>query len=152
MILKDAKLLAEQLMEQHGLIDTGWRFQFDNAKRRFGVCDYRAKIIGLSKCLVELNDEARVRNTILHEIAHALTPGHGHDSIWSRKAREIGSDGERCYKAKLVETPDAKYHAVCSTCGHTHKRHKALRSTRLKCCGLCHKKGITTVLYFKQMY
>ena len=152
MILKDAEILAKQLMQQHGLTEIGWRFEFDNAKRRFGVCNYTAKIIGLSRSLVELNDEARVRNTILHEIAHALTPGHGHDRVWSRKAREIGSDGERCYKSQLVETPSAKYQAVCNTCGHTHKRHKTTNRSRILACGFCYKKGITNILVYQKMY
>src|SRR6185369_17904164 len=31
-----------------------------------------------------------ILNTIKHEVAHALTPGHGHDEIWAAKAHELG--------------------------------------------------------------
>jgi predicted SprT family Zn-dependent metalloprotease len=136
MELKKAMVLAINLMEQHGLMDMGWGFGFDNAKRRFGVCKYRSKVIGLSKDLVELNNESRVKNTILHEIAHALV-GHknGHNDIWRTKALEIGCNGERCYDNSEVATPEAKYEAVCGGCGHVHKKHK--RPTRIASCGKC---------------
>lgn len=137
MELKSAEQLAIQLMNQHGLIEQGWRLQFDNAKRRFGVCSYRRKIIGLSSTLVQLNDEAHVRNTILHEIAHALTPGHHHDYVWKRKAIEIGCTGDRCYSSKVVQTPPAKYEAVCVGCGHTHKRRRNVRTGQRESCGRC---------------
>jgi hypothetical protein len=52
----------------------------DSAVRRFGTCRYSRKLITLSRQLIELNDQARVLDTILHEIAHALAgpkTGHG---------------------------------------------------------------------------
>jgi predicted SprT family Zn-dependent metalloprotease len=140
MQLTEAKKLAINLMEQHGLLDKGWYFEFDNARRRFGVCRYGTKSIGLSKHLVSLNDEARVKNTILHEIAHALVgPGYGHDHVWRRKAIEIGCDGQRCYSSKVVETPESRYIAECKGCGKVHKRHKMTRSLKFgsSSCGTC---------------
>jgi predicted SprT family Zn-dependent metalloprotease len=138
MILKDAEILANQLIQEHSLDKQGWIFQFDRAVRRFGVCRHRSRIIGLSKSLTELNDEARVRNTLLHEIAHALVgPGHGHDIIWKLKAREIGCDGERCYDNKVVETPKAKYEAQCNGCGKVYGRHKMTKRVGNTSCGNC---------------
>lgn len=135
MDLYKAQQLAVELMTKHDLITKGWRFQFDTARRRFGCCNYRYKQITLSKHLTVLNDEARVKNTILHEIAHALTPGQHHNSVWRRKAIEIGCDGERCYKSMNTATPESKYVAICTTCGHTHKKHR--RPTRTSACGRC---------------
>jgi predicted SprT family Zn-dependent metalloprotease len=139
MNLLEAKKLAIDLMAKHGILDQGWRFQYDNARRRFGRCSYRTKTISLSKHLVSLNDLENVKNTILHEIAHALTPGHGHDRVWQRKAIEIGCNGERCYSSFDVQQPESRYIAECSGCGHTHKRHKM--TDRLKygnqSCGKC---------------
>lgn len=139
MELKEAEKLANQLMSQHGLIEKGWMFKFDNAKRRFGVCSYRRKIIGLSAPIVQLNDESHVRNTILHEIAHALTPGHSHDYVWKMKAREIGCTGDRCYDSNIVQTPKKQYEAVCTNCGHTHRRHRPLARWKVASCGHCSK-------------
>ena len=41
MDLTSAKQLAINKMEEHGLLNKGWFFSFDNAKRRFGACNYR---------------------------------------------------------------------------------------------------------------
>src|SRR5690242_11321616 len=85
--LADAKRLAEQLMKTHN-VSLAWSFRFDSAKVRFGKCDYRGREITLSRHLVELNDEAEVRDTILHEIAHALVrPNVGHGPAWQRVAQ-----------------------------------------------------------------
>ena len=85
-----------------------------------------------------LNDEKEVTNTILHEIAHALTPGHHHDRVWKAKAREIGCTGDRCYSGKTVTTPESRYIAICTGCGHVHKKHRATRTTRTSySCGKC---------------
>ena len=55
-------------------------FQFDNAKRRAGCCDYRRKRISLSGYFTEHNNKTEVMNTILHEVAHALAGARaGHE-------------------------------------------------------------------------
>jgi predicted SprT family Zn-dependent metalloprotease len=138
MNLNEAENLAISLMRYHGLYELGWRFEFDNAKRRFGVCRYRNKTIGLSKGLTALNELERVRNTILHEIAHALVgPKHGHDWVWRRKAIEIGCDGKRCYSSETTNTVESRYIAICPKCKHTHKRHKITSRTKTSSCGKC---------------
>ena len=135
MLLEHAESLAISLMIEHNIYQRGWKFKFDNAKRRFGVCKQRSKVISLSQHLVLLNEIEQVRDTILHEIAHALTPGHGHDYVWKQKAEEIGCKPFRCYSSKEVATPKSKYEAVCVGCNYVHKRHrKAKRSTS---CGHC---------------
>ena len=133
MNLNEAKQMAIILMDKHGLM--GWRFEFDNSKRRFGVCNYTYRKIGLSKHLVELNPEHIVKNTILHEIAHALTEGHGHGFIWQQKAIEIGCDGKRCYSTKNVAIPKGNYTAVCPICKFEHSklRRPKYRSSCAKC-------------------
>ena len=135
MDLIKAQTLANQLIQEHGLKQHGWIFRFDNARRRFGCCKYRPRIITLSKYLTQLNDESKVKDTILHEIAHALTPGHGHDRVWRAKAIQIGCNGQRCYSSRTVATPESKYIAHCSGCNHVHKKHR--KPTRTSSCGTC---------------
>ena len=136
MDLYKAQTLANELMQKHGIKQQGWRFTFDNARRRFGCCKYRAKVITLSKYLTHLNDEKEVRNTILHEIAHALVGvGHGHDSVWKRKALEIGCDGKRCYTTENTNIVKGKWQATCPKCGYVHNKHR--KPKRQKSCGNC---------------
>ena len=132
-----ARKLAIELMDKHELLLSGWYFSFDNAKRRFGCCNYGLKQISLSKHLVSLNAEADVKNTIIHEIAHALVGfKHRHDRVWKAKAMEIGCTGDRCYSSKNVATPEAKYLLVCPN-GHTAKRHKKPRYPKQQSCAKC---------------
>lgn len=70
MELAEAAAVAQQAMEIYGL--RGWRFKFDNAKRRFGCCNYRTQTISLSRYVTELNSRDNVIDTVLHEVAHAL--------------------------------------------------------------------------------
>ena len=108
-------------MAEHGLDD--WTFVFDRAVRRAGKCSYSTRTISLSSPLTRLHDEDEVRETILHEIAHALTPGEGHSAVWRRMAVRIGSTGERCVDAEAPKVPGA-WLGTCPA-GHTTERHRA---------------------------
>jgi len=131
---------ALMLMNEHGLLDDGWKFKLDGAKRRFGLCMYRTKVISLSKALVELNEFDQVKDTILHEIAHALVgAGHGHDNVWRRKALEIGCNGKRCYSAKEVTRVKGKYIAICNTCKNESYKFKKPSPRLQYSCGKCSK-------------
>lgn len=111
---------AYKKMYEFQLIQKGWVFRWDNSLQRAGVCKYRDKIIGLSRVIAEQREESFSIDTILHEIAHALTPGANHGPQWVRKAIEIGCNGQRCYSDI---TPMMKYIATCVN-GHTMSRQK----------------------------
>jgi predicted SprT family Zn-dependent metalloprotease len=132
----DAAILARTLMNEHGL--GHWAFQFDRSVRRFGVCRFGTQTISMSQRLVELNEEARVRNTILHEIAHALVgPGHGHNHVWRNKARSIGCDGRTCVDSKTVALPEAPWVGTCPGCRKTTTRHRLTAKGRQLACARC---------------
>jgi hypothetical protein len=135
MKLNEAKELAIELMNKHGIIEQGWRFEFDNAKRRFGCCKYGSRRITLSLYLTELNKVEEVKDTILHEIAHALCPRQGHNSVWRRKAIEIGCSGNRCYSTDKVETVKGNYSATCCGCNKVHSRFRKPKYS--SSCGNC---------------
>ena len=55
--------------------------------------------------------DEEVKNTLLHEIAHALVgPGHRHNRVWRQKAREIGCDAKVTHNLNFSE---ARYRVGC---------------------------------------
>jgi predicted SprT family Zn-dependent metalloprotease len=91
----------------------------------------------LSGPLIALNDEAEVRDTVLHEIAHALVGAkHGHDRVWKDTAEAVGCRPQRCYSAQTVRVPSARYRFECPVCGHTGTRMRI----RVPSCGRCDRK------------
>lgn len=103
-----AQDMAFRLMSDHCLLVFGWTFKWNTRKRAYGLCSYRDKTIQLSKPLTAHMTEAEVKDTILHEIAHALVgPGHGHGKVWKAMARKIGANPQATAAteaAKMVAT------------------------------------------------
>lgn len=130
MDVRDAVAVAEGLLDEHGL--TGWSVVLDRAKTRAGVCRADRREIGLSAPLTALHSPEEVRDTILHEIAHALVgPRHGHDAVWRATARRIGCSARRLSSAPR---PDGPWSGTCPA-GHVVTRHQ--RPSRVVACGRC---------------
>jgi predicted SprT family Zn-dependent metalloprotease len=141
MDLAAAQQLAHQLMQQHGL--HGWSFRFDHARRRLGACHYTTHTITLSRHLARINSEAVVRDTILHEIAHALTPGGRHGAAWRARARAIGANPKACADADEVELPAAPFDLVCDRCGTRVARYRRSRQRYVcRSCYAAHEAGL----------
>lgn len=103
MKLIEAENLTKELLVKFEL--KGWKFAWLKRMNKFstaGQCRYKSKTIFLQPTYVELNTDSEIRNTILHEIAHALMPKHGHNKFWKRKAIEIGCTGERHYPKTVI--------------------------------------------------
>lgn len=156
MTLSDVVDLAYELLLKHNLPD--WKFAWDRAFRRAGCCDYRRKTITLSKHYVLLNADkpADIKNTLLHEIAHALAPGHGHNYYWKKVCCQIGARPERCYDSSRIVMPQGKYQATCPTCGKKFYRHRKVPGWRIIWCIKCGKeKGLLQYIpvgYLKAAY
>lgn len=135
MQLPAAKQLANELMAEHGLTKKGWRFEFDRSVRRFGACHWRTNKITLSQKLTTLNDEARVRQTILHEIAHALAgPRAHHNAVWKAICIRIGGDGQRLYTEANTITVNRNVTGQCPNCKRVIKRHRRTAIACGQCC------------------
>ncbi len=120
-----AWVLATNAMDEHNLTANGWKFAWANSKRIFGTCYSGRKLITLSRQMVQVNDESEVRDTILHEIAHALVgPGHMHDVFWKAMADAVGARPEACYTNDTTKQPEAPYMATCQDCGVVIKRYR----------------------------
>ncbi len=118
--LADAIETATQLMQEYGLV--GWRVKLDNARRRAGQCDYNSRVISLSRLYARNADNNHIRDTILHEIAHALVgPHHGHDAVWRQKAREIGCTATRCHTLNFSR---ARWQMKCPNGCFSIERHR----------------------------
>ncbi|GAB2619633.1 hypothetical protein Aab01nite_33750 [Paractinoplanes abujensis] len=134
MELGDVRELATAVMAEHRL--SGWRLVFDNAKTRAGSCHSAKREIALSRPLMRLYEPAQVRQTILHEVAHALAgAGHGHDRVWRGIARRIGYTGGRCLPADTPKV-DGAWVGVCAA-GHRTTAHR--RPIRVRSCPECSK-------------
>jgi predicted SprT family Zn-dependent metalloprotease len=116
-----AQQLAADLMARYELLD--WSFTFNRSKRAMGYCRFGLRIIELSRHFVERNGLEVVRDTLLHEIAHALVgPGHGHDATWKQMCRLIGAKPERL--SFEVHMPEGRWQAICPGCGLHHHKHR----------------------------
>ena len=88
-------LIAEHLNDHYapGVQSNPWSFKWNNRSTAFGLCSYPDRTIQLSKLLCDVNTEETIRDTLLHEIAHALVGVQaGHGPIWQAQARAIGAD------------------------------------------------------------
>lgn len=102
MTLNEYETLAWMLLEDEGLANQGWSFDWNNRRRHNGLCHYGKKTIYLSRILTPLRSEDNVVETIHHEVAHALTPGAKHGDAWRAQMRKYG------YKAEVAYTRDEK--------------------------------------------
>lgn len=90
MDLSEVERLANRLILMH--LDRSWIFKWNRRQTSFGYCDIKNKIISLSKPLTLLVDEDHIRDTILHEICHAIEPNDSHGPKWKKLARKLGAD------------------------------------------------------------
>lgn len=145
-----ATLKLEKCFIKHGLIKMGWKYKFNNNKSCCGVCKYHSKTIELSRNYInsKVTHKRDIKDTILHEIAHALCPGEQHNTVWKTKAIEIGCNGKRCSKGNFNTEKDYKWLLKCSNgcCIKRHKLIKRFKLHRLTCKN--HKLPITIIQQF----
>jgi predicted SprT family Zn-dependent metalloprotease len=121
-----AEQLARQEMTRCGI--GGWAFGWNRRKRSLGLCRYRERRIELSVYFVKANDGEQVRETILHEIAHALAGEKaGHGPLWKAMCQRVGCKPVRCDHGDAV-MPKGRWVARCTACGKEYWRHR--RPTR----------------------
>ena len=113
--------LWEKEQEKWGLED--WVLLFSNQKRHLGYCKPRKRIISLSLAFLSTNSYRVMKDTLLHEIAHAIhymeTGKTNHDNGWRDVARRVGCRPERCAPVDGLTMPRGKYIGLCPACNKT---------------------------------
>src|SRR3954469_8503976 len=149
MQLDDAARMARELMGEFGLNGSGlfgwgatWEFGWNRRKRSLGLCRYRERRMELSVHFVTANGEGEVRETILHEIAHALAGEKaGHGPKWKAMCGRVGCKPERGAHGGAV-MPRGRSQAACPACGKEYWRHRRpARRARYWCRGCGPERG-----------
>jgi hypothetical protein len=89
--LEVVALLKEELA-RHALHSWSVRINTDPTTPYVGMCSHQDKTIIINDYHIDIHPADEVRDTIYHELAHAIVgPGHGHDSVWATVAEELGA-------------------------------------------------------------
>lgn len=125
--------LAACEMEWHGLMQQSWTITYDHSRARAGMCDGSAKVLSFSRHLIASGSPGDMRDTLLHEIAHALAGSqHGHDLTWRTIALEIGCSGERCHHMELV-APKWLFRCSAGCWQVSRHRRRRMRGSKDRC-------------------
>ena len=142
MDVEKANTLARALLDSQGLTVS---LEWHNRKLCAGTTHFiggQCVCISLSRPITAINSEEQVRDTVLHEIAHAkagLRAGHG--PAWKTLARSIGARPEPCCSSDTVQVP-GKYFAVCPVCSTELNKYRRPKAGARYMCGACNRKGI----------
>lgn len=133
--------LAEDLIKEHC---PEYSFKFSNSIRNHGKCFTGKKLITVSMNLLPYGDE--FKRTLLHEIAHAMTPGNNHGYEWMKACIKLGINPSRLKTIPGYRKANANYSVKCQDCGaetHYIKRPKWVGRIEDFHCGLCRSKKLT---------
>jgi len=108
-----ATRLCREALDKHNLSDWGIAVTNDPRHSFLGMTMYRDKKIILNAFHIDIHPDLEVIDTILHEVAHVLCPGQGHNEIWQAKAKELGASTLPC---SHLDFPEAIIDAIRS--GH----------------------------------
>lgn len=138
-----AEKIAREAMDQWGLTAQGWEFRWSRAVKQLGETVWQTDgspgYIALSRKPVELNSEDVIRNTILHEIAHALAGNSaGHGPLWKAWCRTTGAIPER--ESAEAEHVRLRYVGTCPNGHETYRARRVTAKTPRQSCAQCNPK------------
>lgn len=127
------KVLKEWDLQKDKWELSDWELKFSNQKRQLGYCRPKKKVISISKAFMETNPFPIIKDTLLHEIAHALhfleTGKTNHSNGWKKFALRVGCEPKRCATGEGLIMPEGNYVGVCPACEkNTHFYRKVRRS------------------------
>ncbi len=141
MTTKD-QITTEWLLQKEKWSLDEWRIEFSNRKRTLGHCNCTKKTVSISKAYLESNTFSVMKDTLLHEIAHALqyekTSKTDHGNEWKEIAHKVGCKPRRCADLSEINLPAPKYIGTCTSCGN--KTNFYRKATKIYSCNICSKK------------
>jgi predicted SprT family Zn-dependent metalloprotease len=117
---KDAISMLRKSLKEYKLNE--WKPALTGRGKKFAARTvYTKKTIEFSTkwLAVPATTEKEIKETILHEIAHALTPGAGHGQLWKDTYKRIGGTGKNNLANKVS--------VQCFSCGKVTKSAKRIR-------------------------
>jgi len=130
---KQVRAFWEEVQTKYDLHD--WILRWGSGFRTLGRCMPRKKTILISKHHVEQSPWEELKDTVIHEAAHALCPGEHHSPVWRQKFISMGGSGTRLHmgvpvkrtRGWRIECPNACFEpfvrarrvhqtATCNTC------------------------------------
>lgn len=92
-----------------------WKLVACRMDDKVGLCNYRKKTLFLSTVFLRGANcnYNKVRKSLIHEIAHALCPGNGHDEVWKRTCQKLGGDDRL---ACTMMQPGRNWSMYCRVC------------------------------------
>ena len=130
-----------------GLIEDIPTLYLFKSTAKWGQCKWSSDktVIGLNE--VFCSDPEKAINTIIHEVGHAATKGHGHDSHWKKVSNGLGKTYghtvQRCTseeeKGVSLNRPEPQYKYIieCPECHRQWKRQKMTKvisqASRYRC-------------------
>lgn len=96
---------VEKFLSDNGL--HGWKCVLPPFIKRevLGLCSYRDKKISILNALVRYGSPEEIANTVIHEIAHALTPGARHGEMWVKCAQDLGLKDPKAVNEHVAHLP-----------------------------------------------
>jgi len=120
----DCQTWCDAELKRHGL--TSWKTIFTKSGKWIARCYYDERRIVFNILHLASRSEVEVKQTILHEVAHALVgPGFGHNEVWRNKAKELGlenplpcapSDVDAGRSINEAETPKRTFNRLNILC------------------------------------
>jgi hypothetical protein len=155
--LREIDRWIHDTVEKH--LGIHWKVKYTKAKKSFGTCSSRRKYtkkdllatinneeipqpietvgtIKLSLYHIDQHDFAEIKDTVLHEIAHALVgTKEGHNKKWKAACVKLGCRPEKAARVSMKTPYAIKYE--CPKCGNVAYAHRRYSKYAKYNCGHC---------------
>lgn len=145
---------AKKVLVKWGLAENGWTFKFNSNKSSVGLCrSHRrrngryvvAKTVELSEwwMMKQGLSEEQIKDTVLHEVAHALDiedrGTSDHSWRWKEWAVKVGANPRRTCDVFPKESTKYRWYLVCSHCNEKYGYHRKPKDKKRACSKCCNK-------------